>query len=131
MPSNLIRACPTCPAPNNTICVSGSADGVDNPFHPSRRPTTTDSWSISIASLESVSGSSCRHCSANGTHCFQDFLAGRGCIQRRIHSVIAYTRHCIADREEHRKRQQQGRFTDSLRPVDAVLRVAVLEQPNV
>src|SRR5476649_1055172 len=128
MPINLTSACPTCPAPNNTICVGGSAGGVDTPL---RRPITTRSWSISIASLESISGSSCRHCSANGDHCFQDFLAGRGRVHRRIHSVIAYTRHRVADREEHRKRQQQGWLADRLRAMDAVLHIAVLEQPDV
>ncbi|ABA47595.1 hypothetical protein BURPS1710b_3214 [Burkholderia pseudomallei 1710b] len=67
---------------------------------------------------------------AHRPHRAQDRLARRGCGERRIDRVIAHRRDRVADREEHRERQQQRRLADRLRPVNAVLRVAVVEQSH-
>src|SRR5450830_950535 len=42
--------------------------------------------------------------------------------------MLAYCRYRIADRQEHRERQQQRWFTGGLGTVDGVRHIAVLEQ---
>ena len=59
----------------------------------------------------------------------QDRLARRRRRQRRVDAVPADRRHRVADREEHRERQQQRRLADRLAAVDACRRrSSALEQ---
>src|SRR5450830_1762076 len=58
----------------------------------------------------------------------QNRFAGRWCAQRWINAMFAHCRHRIADRQEHRERQQQRWFAGRLGAMDGVRNVAVLEQ---
>src|SRR5471030_969714 len=90
--------------------------------------TSTAGSAITVVSHSFISISS--GCHLHGSHGAQDLLAGRRSVQRRIDAVSADSGNRIADREENRERQQQRRLADGLGTVDAVLDIAVVEQPH-